>query len=62
MIEICKKILDLIMIMVNKFFFLKIDLTDTLDVYLGVLIIGFLFIVLLIYFIFKALGIIGGDD
>lgn len=62
MIEIIKEIIKLIMTFINGIFYLEIDLTETVDVYLGVLVIAFLFIVLSIYFIFKAIGLIGGGD
>lgn len=62
MIDIIKSFIDLIKIYINSLFYLKIDLTPKFEVYLGVLVIAFLFIVFSIYFIFKALGIFGGDD
>jgi len=62
MIEIIKEIIKLITTFINGIFYLEIDLTETVDVYLGVLVIAFLFIVLSIYFIFKAIGLIGGGD
>ena len=58
MIEIIKKIIDLIIIAINVFFYLKIELTEEVSIYLGLLIIAFLFIVLTIYLIFKSLSII----
>lgn len=62
MIEIIKEIIKLITIFINGIFYLEIDLTETVDVYLGVLVIAFLFIMFSIYFIFKSLGLIGGGD
>lgn len=62
MIEIIREIIDLMIEFINGLFYLQIDLTDTLDIYLGVLIVAFWFIMLSIYFIFKALGIVGGGE
>ncbi len=62
MIEVIKNIINLIKVFVNSLFYLKIELLKGVDVYLGVLVIAFLFIVFAIYFIFKALNIIGGDE
>ena len=62
MIEIIKEIIKLITTFINGIFYLEIDLTETVDVYIGVLVIAFLFIVLSIYFIFKAIGLVGGGD
>ena len=62
MIDIIKQIINLISTFINSIFYWEIELTDTIDVYLGVLVIAFLFIVLSIYFIFKSLGIIGGGE
>lgn len=62
MIEIVKEIVKLTVKFINGIFYIKIDLTDTIDVYLGVLVISFLFIMLSIYFIFKAIGLVGGGD
>lgn len=62
MIDVIREIIKLTMDFINGIFYLQIDLTDTVDVYLGVLVIAILFITLSIYFIFKALGIVGGGD
>ena len=62
MIEIIKEIIKLITTFINGIFYLEIDLTETVDVYVGVLVIAFLFIVLSIYFIFKAIGLVGGGN
>ncbi len=63
MIEILKKIIDLCNIFINKMFRIRIDLMPGFTVSIGELIIGFLIVILTIYFILRGLGVITkGDD
>lgn len=63
MIEILKKIIDLCNIFINKLFRIRIDLMPGFTVSMGELIIGFLIVILTIYFILRGLGVITkGDD
>lgn len=63
MIEILKKIIDLCNIFINKMFRIRIDLMPGFTVSMGELIIGFLIVILTIYFILRGLGVITkGDD
>ena len=59
MIEIIKQTFDLMMIFFEGFFNIEIEFTNEINLKLGVIVISFLFLVLTIYLIFRA---IGGDD
>lgn len=69
MIEILKNFLNLVAIVINKLFFMKIELSDNVDAYLGVLIISVVLFFLLMWFVFEVTGInnalnklFGGDE
>lgn len=63
MLEIIKNIIDLCNIFINKIFKFRIDFSPGFTVSMGELIIGFLIVVLTVYFILKGLGVITkGDD
>lgn len=63
MIEIIKNLIDLMMKFIDGMFKLKIDLSPDFNISLGMLVIGFLVVVLSIYFLLIALGVISkGDD
>lgn len=63
MIQIIKNLIDLAMQFINSFYNIQIDIMPNIYVKLGELIISFLIVVLSIYFVLLALGIIRrGDD
>ena len=55
----CSNTFDLMMIFFEGFFNIEIEFTNEINLKLGVIVISFLFLVLTIYLIFRA---IGGDD
>ena len=59
---ICKSYIDLVMIPLNAFFNIEIDLTQTIRVKLGVLVLAFMSIVYTLYFTFRALKIIDNKE
>lgn len=64
MIDTIKNLIDSVMYFVNWLFFLKIDIDSEHTVALGVLTVAFLFIVYILYFMLKSIGIIvdGGEE
>ena len=69
MIEILRNFLKLIASTINTIFFIKIELSEDVTAYLGVLVIAVILFFLLMWFIFEVTGvnkvlriIFGGDD
>lgn len=63
MIDIIKNLIDLTMQLINGLYNMQVDITPGVNVSLGELVIGFLIVILTIYFVFVGLGIISkGDD
>lgn len=62
MIEVIYQIIDLIIQFINSIFNFKIDFIDGESVPIGIIIVAFVFFVLVIYLILKAIGISGKDD
>lgn len=69
MIEILRNFLSLIASTINTIFFTKIELSEDVTAYLGVLVIAVILFFLLMWFIFEVTGvnkvlriIFGGDD
>ena len=62
MIECVQEILTIIANFIDWLFKLKIDITDNLTMSIGTLFLSFIVFVLIIYFVFKAIGIVKGDD
>lgn len=62
MIECVQEILKIIANFIDWLFKLKIDITDNLTMSIGTLFLSFIVFVLIIYFVFKAIGIVKGDD
>lgn len=69
MIEILRNFLTLIASTINTIFFIKIELSEDVTAYLGVLVIAVILFFLLMWFIFEVTGvnkvlriIFGGDD
>lgn len=60
-LNIVKNIIDLMFIFFNAMFNIEFDLTDNIKVKLGVLVLSFVTVVYLIYRVFLALKLIGGD-
>ncbi len=61
-VEIAKKFIDLMFIPVNAFFNMEFDLYNGVKVKYGVMVLALLFVFYTIYFILRALKIIGDDD
>lgn len=59
---IVKSYIDLVMIPLNAFFNIEIDLTESIRIKLGILVLSFITIVYTLYFIFKALKIIDSKE
>lgn len=59
---IVKSYIDLIMIPLNAFFNIEIDLTESIRIKLGVLVLAFMSIIYTLYFIFKSLKIIDSRE
>ena len=57
MIEIIKNVFDLMTGFINRLYNIPIDLSDTMTVKLGTLVLSFIFFVITIYVILKAIGI-----
>lgn len=57
MIEIIKNIFNLMTSFINRLYNIELDLTDTMTVKLGTLILAFIFFVLTILVILKSIGI-----
>ncbi len=57
MIEIIRKIIDLMIIFLNSIFSLKVEFQRGQEVEIGVLVVAFVFIVIVLYLILKAVGI-----
>ena len=63
MIDIIKNLIDLTMQLINGLYNMQVDITPDVNVPLGELVIGFLIVILTIYFVFVGLGIVSkGDD
>lgn len=69
MIEILRNFLGVIANVINSLFFIKIQLSDEITAYLGVLIIAVVLFFLLLWFVFEITGInkvldtlFGGDN
>lgn len=62
MVDIIKSIIDLITSFINGIFNFQIEFIDGHPVAIGIVVIAFIFIVVSIYLIFKALGIIKESD
>ena len=69
MIEILRNFLSLIASTINTIFFIKIELSEDVTAYLGVLVIAVILFFLLMWFIFEITGvnkvlriIFGGDE
>ena len=62
MIEIIKKVIDIMMIFIYKIYNLPIEFTTGNYVKLGTIVVAFVSIVFIIYFILKSLGFLGKDD
>ena len=59
---IVKSYIDLVMITLNAFFNIEIELTESIRIKLGILVLSFIAIVYTLYFIFKALKIIDSKE
>lgn len=62
MIEIVKNIIDLVVNFIEGLFKIQIDLAEGFYISLGDLFIGFLVVVLSIYFLLLGLGVISKGD
>lgn len=62
MVDIIKNIIQLIIQFINGIYNIEIDLTPTLNVKLGFLIISFISFVIVIKIVLEAIGIKKGDD
>lgn len=69
MIEILRNFLSLIASTINTIFFIKIELSEDVTAYLGILVIAVILFFLLMWFIFEITGvnkvlriIFGGDE
>ncbi len=58
MFDIIKGFIQLITQAINSLFYIEIDLFDGFNIYLGVLVITFITVLLFLYFIFVAIGVI----
>lgn len=61
-IEILKSFADLVFMVINSFFNFEVDLYHGVKIKFGILVIGFLAVIYTIYFVLKALKIIGDDN
>lgn len=62
MIEIAKNLFDLMIQAINGVFNFKIELVEGEPIELGIVVVAFVFIVVALYLILKAVGIVGGDN
>lgn len=62
MIEVIYQVIDLVIQFINNIFNFKIDFIDGEYVPIGIVVVAFVFFVLVIYLILKAIGISGKDD
>lgn len=62
MVDIIKGILDLSANFINSLFNFEVEFIGTTKVPLGVVIISFVFLVLVLYFILKALGFYDSEE
>lgn len=63
MIDIIKNFIDIIMRFINTLFFLKVELINGKEIALGYVVVAFIFIVVALYLILNAAGVIKkGDD
>lgn len=62
MFEIIKGIIDLLMIYINGFYIIELEIYEGQTILFGELVIGFWFILLCVYLLLRVLGVIGKGD
>ena len=62
MIEVIYNMIDLIGSFINKLFNFQVDFVGGKNVPIGMIVVAFVFLIVAIYLIFKALGIIKESD
>lgn len=62
MIEIVQNIFALMSQFINGIFNFQIELVEGEPIAIGIVVVSFLFIVISLYLILKAIGVIGGDN
>lgn len=62
MIEIIQSLFGLMSQFINGIFNFKIELVEGEPIEIGIVVVSFIFIVVALYLILKAVGIVGGDN
>lgn len=62
MIEIIQSLFGLMSQFINGIFNFKIELVEGEPIELGIVVVSFVFVVVALYLILKAVGIVGGDN
>lgn len=61
MLENLKNIVDIVIYFINWLFFLNIEITPDLNIYLGILVIAFIFVLIVLKKLLEFLGILNGE-
>lgn len=62
MIEIIQSLFGLMSQFINGIFNFKIELVEGEPIEIGIVVVSFVFVVVALYLILKAVGIVGGDN